>query len=170
MRYLFKLCLNVKQFDSTHRKDLSGAINLGESRPETNGKEEVLRIHQTSNITRTSPSDCLMSYIEHSLGVESYPSAEKQSVYSTASGDWSVYLNGIIYIYIYIYSNSIIIIIIVIISRKKKTIFGYITIIIFFPILLRALIRIKDSEIILTGLHQINNFNRTSSDLMRKKF
>ena len=35
-----------------------------------------------------SPSDCLVSYPRHSLG-ESCPSAEIQSVYSTASADWA---------------------------------------------------------------------------------
>ena len=46
----------------------------------TDGNEGVLRIPQSSSIAGTSPSDCL----GHSLGVGSYPSAEKQSVYSTA--------------------------------------------------------------------------------------
>ena len=39
-----------------------------------------------SNINGTSPSNCLMSYLGHSLG-ESYPSAEKPLVYSTAPSD-----------------------------------------------------------------------------------
>ena len=46
--------------------------------------EGVLRILQSSSIAGTSPSDCLVSYPGHSLGGWSYPSAEKQSVYSTA--------------------------------------------------------------------------------------
>ena len=48
----------------------------------------VLCIPQSSSITGTSPSDCLVFYPGHSLG-ESYPSAEMQSVYSTAPGAWA---------------------------------------------------------------------------------
>ena len=33
--------------------------------------------------------NCLVSYPGHSLWGGSYPSAEKQSVYSTAPGDWA---------------------------------------------------------------------------------
>ena len=40
-------------------------------------------------MTGTSPSDCLVSYPGHSLGGESYSSAEKQSVYSTTPADWA---------------------------------------------------------------------------------
>ena len=42
-----------------------------------------------NRITEASPSDCLVSYLEHVLG-ESYPSKEMQSVYSTALGDWAI--------------------------------------------------------------------------------
>ena len=42
-------------------------------------------------LLKFSPSDCLVSYPEHSLG-DSYPSAEMQSVYSAAPADWA---NGI---------------------------------------------------------------------------
>ena len=59
---------------------------MGESGPGSEGNEGVLRIPQSSSITGSSPSDCLVSYPGHSLG-ESYPSAEKQSVYSTAPTD-----------------------------------------------------------------------------------
>ena len=38
-------------------------------------------------ITGTSPSDCLVSYPGHALVGGSYPSAEVQSVYSTAPAD-----------------------------------------------------------------------------------
>ena len=48
------------------------------------GNEGALCIPQSSSITGTSPSDCLVSYPGHSLG-ESYPSAEVQLVYSTAT-------------------------------------------------------------------------------------
>ena len=68
-------------------RTLSGATTPGQSAPRNDGNEGVLRILQSSSITGTSPSDCLMSYQEHSLG-ESYPSAEMQSVYSGAPANW----------------------------------------------------------------------------------
>ena len=43
----------------------------------SDGNKEVLCIPQSSSITGTSPSDCLVSY------------AEVQSVYSTAPDDWA---------------------------------------------------------------------------------
>ena len=65
-------------------KTLSDASTSCQSGPGSNGNEGVLRIPQSSNITGASPSDCLMSYPGHSLGVgRSYPFAEMQSVYST---------------------------------------------------------------------------------------
>ena len=65
---------------------LSGATTPGQSELGSNGNEGVLHIPQSSSITGTLPSDCLVSYPGHSLG-GSYPSAEKQSVYSTAPAD-----------------------------------------------------------------------------------
>ena len=59
-------------------RTLSGAITPGQS----DSNEGVLCIPQSSIITGTSPSDCLVSYLGHS-------SAEVQSVYSTAPGDWA---------------------------------------------------------------------------------
>ena len=47
---------------------LQGATTLGLSEPGSNDNEGVLCIPQTSNITGASPSDCLMSCLEHSLG------------------------------------------------------------------------------------------------------
>ena len=35
---------------------------MGQSRSGSDGKEGVLRIRQSSNITEESPSDCLASY------------------------------------------------------------------------------------------------------------
>ena len=62
----------------------------GQSGPGSNGNEGVLRIPQGPSITGTSPSDCLVSYPGHSLGRGgSYPSAEVQSVYSTAPANWA---------------------------------------------------------------------------------
>ena len=47
---------------------LSGAITPGLSGPGSDGNEGVLCIAQSSSITGTSPSDCLVSYPGHSLG------------------------------------------------------------------------------------------------------
>ena len=63
---------------------LPGQSGLG-----SNGNEGVLCIPQGPSITGTSPSDCFVSYPGHSLGGGSYPSAEMQSVYSTAPADWA---------------------------------------------------------------------------------
>ena len=71
------------QFYLTHRWDPIRCYHTGQSEPGSNGNEGVLRISQSSCITGTSPSDCLVSYLGHSL-VGSYPSAEVQSVYSPA--------------------------------------------------------------------------------------
>ena len=49
-------------------RTLSGATIPGQSIPWSNGNEGVLHIHQSSCITRTSPSDCLVSYPGHSRG------------------------------------------------------------------------------------------------------
>ena len=42
-----------------------------------------------TQVPGTSPSDSLVSYCRHSLGWGSYPSAEKQTIYSTAPADWA---------------------------------------------------------------------------------
>ena len=65
---------------------LSGATITGQSGRGSDGNEGVLCIPQSSRITGTSPSDCLVSYAGHSFW-GSYPSAEKQSVNSTAPAD-----------------------------------------------------------------------------------
>ena len=67
----------------------SGATTPGQSGPGSNGNEGVLHIPQSSSITKASPSDCLVSYPENPLG-ESYPSADIQSVYSTAPADRAI--------------------------------------------------------------------------------
>ena len=77
------------QFYLSIDRTLSGAITPGQSRTDSNGNQGLLHIPQSSSIIGTSPSDCLVSYPRHSLG-ESYPSAEKQSVYSTAPADWAI--------------------------------------------------------------------------------
>ena len=65
---------------------LSSATSLGQSEPVSDDNKGVLHIPQSSSITEASPSDCLVSYPEHWLR-ESYPSAEMESVYSTAPTD-----------------------------------------------------------------------------------
>ena len=67
-------------------RTLTGAIIPGQSGPGSDVNKGVFRIPQTSNITGTSPSDYFVSYLGHSMG-GSYPSAEKQLVYSTAPAD-----------------------------------------------------------------------------------
>ena len=79
------------QFSSIKPIDwaFSGAIQ-GQSGPGSNGNERVLHIPQSPSITRTSQSDCLVSYPGHSFGMGgSFSSAEVQSVYSTAPADWA---------------------------------------------------------------------------------
>ena len=70
------------QFSSIQSIDraLSGATTLGQSGPGSNGNEGVLCIPHSPSITGTSLSDCLVSYIGHTL----------QSVYSTAQADWAI--------------------------------------------------------------------------------
>ena len=71
-------------------RSLSGATTPGQSGPGNNGNKGMLRIPQSASINGTSPSDCFVSYPGHSLE-QSYASAEKQSVYSTAPADSATY-------------------------------------------------------------------------------
>ena len=97
-------CLNIKtglfqaiqfsismQFSSVCLTDrtLSGATTSGQSERGSDGNEGVLSIPQSSNITRTSPSNCFVLYSGYSLGRESYSSAETQWVYSAAQVYWA---------------------------------------------------------------------------------
>ena len=72
-------------------RTLSGATTHGQAGPGSDDNEGIPRIPQSSGITDTSPSDCLVLYTGNSLG-ESYPSAEMQSVYSTALADWAKFI------------------------------------------------------------------------------
>ena len=58
------------QFSSIWPVDsnLSGATTSGQSEPGRDGNEGVLHIPQSSTITGTLTSDCLISYVGHSLG------------------------------------------------------------------------------------------------------
>ena len=57
------------QFNSIYSVDRAqwGATIQSQSRPGSNGNEEVLRISQSLRITGISSSDCLVSYPVHSL-------------------------------------------------------------------------------------------------------
>ena len=70
-------------------RTLSGATTPGQSRPGSDSNEGVLHIPQIFSITEASLSDCLVSYQGHSL-LESYLSAEMQSVYFTAPANWVI--------------------------------------------------------------------------------
>ena len=78
-------------FSSIWPKDgtLSGAPTPGQSGPGSDGNEEVLHFLESSRTPGTSSSDCLVPYLGQSLE-RSYPSAENQSVYSTAPADWAI--------------------------------------------------------------------------------
>ena len=63
---------------------LSGAITPGQSGPGSDGNEETHRIPQSSSIMGALLSNFLVSYPGPSL-MAGYPSAEMQSMYSTAT-------------------------------------------------------------------------------------
>ena len=50
-------------------RTLSDATTTGQNGSESDGNEGALCIPQSSSITRATPSDCLLSYTGHSLGV-----------------------------------------------------------------------------------------------------
>ena len=68
-------------------KTLSGDTIPVQSRPESDGNKGLLCIPRNPSITGTSPSDCLESYPGHPLVGESYPSTDRQLVYSIARAD-----------------------------------------------------------------------------------
>ena len=70
-------------------KTLSRATPPDQSEPGSDRNDRTLRIPQSSSVTRTTPSDCLVSYLGHSFR-ESYSSARKQLVFSTALADWAI--------------------------------------------------------------------------------
>ena len=77
-------------------KTLSGASIAIQSIPRSDGNEGKLYTPQRYIITGTSLSDSLVSYPEHSLEA-SYPSAEKQSIYSAAPADYTKKVTGVIW-------------------------------------------------------------------------
>ena len=78
----FKCQSSIWPIDRT----LSSATTLDQSGPVSDGNEGILHIPQSSSITGALAWDGLMSYSGEWLG-KSYPSAEMQSVYSTAPAD-----------------------------------------------------------------------------------
>ena len=92
-----------KQFNYIWSIDMtpSGAITPGQSGPGSDSNEGVLCIPQSSSITGISPSYCLVLHLGHPLG-ESYLSAEKQSVFSTAPV-YNVFMDC--YIFRYLLTN-----------------------------------------------------------------
>ena len=71
-------------------KTLSGTTIPGQSGRGNDGNESVLCIPQSFSISGISLSDCSVSYQGIRCGQGSYPSAEVQSVYSTATADCSI--------------------------------------------------------------------------------
>ena len=55
---------SIRHIDRT----LSGNTTLGQSGPRSDGNKKVLRVLQSSSITGTSASDCLMLYPGYSMG------------------------------------------------------------------------------------------------------
>ena len=72
-------------------RTLSDTTTPGKSRPGSDGNECVLRIPQSSNITANTLSDCLVSYLGHTLP-GSYFYAKKQSVNFTAPADLASFI------------------------------------------------------------------------------
>ena len=87
--FYFKLFSLIKQ-SITNNAVYFYLTHSGPEQTWSNGNEGVLCIPQSLSITGTSPSDCLVSYLGHSL-VGSYSSAEVQLVYSTALANWAIH-------------------------------------------------------------------------------
>ena len=89
INYVFALILNVKQFYWPIDKTLSSATILGLSGPGSIGNEEIPCISQSSCITGTSPSDCLMSYAGHSLAGVLPLGRDAVGVFYSPPADWA---------------------------------------------------------------------------------
>ena len=79
--------ISIRPIDSI----LSGAATPGQSGPVSVVNEGVLCISQSSSITRTSPSDCLVSYPGPLLGWV-LTSLLMQSVYFATPANWAISL------------------------------------------------------------------------------
>ena len=64
----FRISTQCSSIWPIHRA-LSGATTPGQSGSGSDGYEGALRISQSSSVTGTSQSDCLVTYSEHSLVV-----------------------------------------------------------------------------------------------------
>ena len=96
---------------------LSGVTTLSQSGPGSNGNEEILCIPQSSSITGTSPSDCLVSYPGHSLGRGLTPLQKSSQCILQPQPTGQInylYLNVIFYFYLslFFFKNK---------KRKKMT-------------------------------------------------
>ena len=73
-------------------RTLFGATTPGQNGPGSDGNEGILCIPQNFRITGASPSDYLCQNQDtHWGGGGSYPSAEKQVVYSIAPANWTMF-------------------------------------------------------------------------------
>ena len=93
--HFFALKLNVKQFYLSHRKDPLRCCQTWSGWTWEQWREAVLHIPQNSRFTGVSLSDYLILYLGQLLW-GFYPSAEMQSVYSTAPVD-GAFLKLILY-------------------------------------------------------------------------
>ena len=96
------------QFSSIRPIDriLLGATTPGQSGPGSDGNEGVFRIPQSSSITGTSPSDCLVSYPGFQLGVLSLCSDPVGVVYSPlppTMADWALIKSEYFIIFMLLY-------------------------------------------------------------------
>ena len=87
--FLFKKKLIYHLFALNLGRTLTGATTLGLIGAGSDGNEGALHTPINWSITRSSPSDCLLSYAGHSLKAGSYSSTEIQSVNCTAPADWA---------------------------------------------------------------------------------
>ena len=85
--YLKQFSTQISSFWPIDRT-LSGATTPGQIGHGNNGTGGIHQIPQSSGIIGASLSECLVSYLGHSLE-KSYPSAEMQLLYSTAPADWA---------------------------------------------------------------------------------
>ena len=74
-------------------RTLSSAVTPGQSGPWSDGTEGVLRVSQSSSITKASPSDFLVSYQGHSL-VGGLNPLQRSSRCVIQPGDWTNYVIG----------------------------------------------------------------------------
>ena len=99
----FSAWLNLKAWTEIPRLLYNSTTTLSGSIIGRNSNEDVLHIHQWSR-SKLSLSDCLVSYQEQPLQVESYFISE--SAYSETPADWDVFLTWNFWIWFY-YRNAL---------------------------------------------------------------